>query len=205
MKSFKSMYVLPVVAVALTACGGGGGDSVDPATGTEQTTGDSLSALSGRWVAPCAASITTAKKAGTDAPLSMSTELTWQVQGDKLAGTRTIRMHEATNCSDAPLATWTTAAELRTAGTATANGKTATKVQVAVAAPLAGFSARTITINQVTYLNDTGVWTTQSNAKDLRFVEGGRQFTGDASLAVDADGYPTALNLAPASALVKAN
>jgi hypothetical protein len=204
MFSLKKKYAVIVpLAFVLAACGGGDGDNNPP----NQNANDPalLTPLAGRWTLPCTSSVDSAKKAGTDTFLSLAYEFNWQVQGGKLVGTQTTRVLEATDCSGTPLATWTSAAELTAQGVKTASGKTATKVQISVAPMLQGFGGPTITLNQVTYLNQTGTWTTPVSAKDLMYREGNLLFLGDADATEDAEGYAAVLDLAPESAWVKSD
>ena len=186
------------LSATLVACGGGG--DAAPEAGSQ-----GLSAANGRWMGPCASSVDSVKKAGTDTSLSLGLEFNWQAQNGKLVGTRTIRVYEATDCSGTALATLTSPVALTDRGTTAASGKTATKVDFAIDPVLPGFSARTITINQVTYLNDDGRWTTPDNFKELIYVEGDRLFTSEGDAPTDAQGYPTTLELTPSSALVRLN
>lgn len=191
-----------MLSATLVACGGGG-DAAPEAGSAAGPQG--LSAANGRWGDSCASSVNNVKKAGTDTSLSLGLEFNWQAQNGKLVGTRTIRVYEATDCSGTALATLTSAVELTDRGTTVASGKTATKVDFAMDALMPGFSARTITINQVTYLNDDGRWTTPEKFKELIYAEGDRLFTSEEDAATDAQGYPTTLDLAPSSALVRLN
>jgi len=187
-----------MLSATLVACGGGG--DAAPEAGPQ-----GLSAANGRWGGSCASSVNNVKKAGTDTSLSLGLEFNWQAQNGKLVGTRTIRVYEATDCSGTALATLTSAVALTDRGTTAASGKTATKVDFAMDALMPGISARTITINQVTYLNGDGRWTTPDNFKELIYAEGDRLFTSEDDAATDAQGYPTTLDLAPSSALVRLN
>jgi len=142
-------------------------------------------------------------KAGTDTFLSLSPEFNWTIEGGKLVGTMTERIYEATDCSGTALATLTAPVQATAHGTTTANGKTGTRVELTRGALLAGLGGTTVTINQVTYINDTGIWTEPLTGKDLMYAEGNRLFTGDDS--ADPEGFPKALDLTPASAWVKLN
>ena len=190
-----------MLSATLAACGGGGGDDAEAQPGGESQ--GSLSTANGRWGGSCASSVDSVKKAGTDTLLSLGLEFNWQAQNGKLVGTRTIRVYEATDCSGTALATLTSPVALTDRGTTIASGKTATKVDFAMDPLLRGFSANTITIADVTYLNDDGRWTKPETFKELIYVEGDRLFTSQEDAPTDAAGYPTTLELTPSSAMVR--
>jgi hypothetical protein len=97
----------------------------------------------------------------------------------------------------------TATAELIPEGVKTASGKTAAKVQISVGPALQGVGGPTITMGQVTFLNQDGTWTTPLLAKDLMHREGNLLFLGDLEATEDAEGYATALDLDPTSAWTK--
>jgi hypothetical protein len=189
------------VVMALAACGGGGGSDGGSAPAAPVT----LSALNGTWTASCVSSSPLVKKTDTDTSLSFRYQVILQEQGGKLAGDWVVRVYEATDCSGTPLDTRTAKAEITSSGTATVSGKTALKTGISVGAPLAGFGGQVIKIDQVTYVNADGGWTSPDVYNDLAYLEGNLLFRGDHQENSDAAGYPTALDLDPASAWVKAN
>ena len=196
---FNSKTLALAALVALSACGGGGDDSV--AQGGEAS---DPKTYAGRWLAPCTGRTDAASLAGSNPVVYLSTrlEFNFAAVNGRLEGTTTTRLYNDDTCSTTALATLTADISVTLDGTTTASGKSAAKATFAMAPEFPGMSAPNLTLHDITYHNQDGVWTTTTVVKALLHVDGARMYTDDGG-AEDAQGYPTTLDLTPSEALVK--
>jgi len=198
-----------LMAAALSACGGGGSDSTtesnpassagNPSGGTTTTTPVGTSAAGadkyvGTWVSGCADSVAVAASAPTVA-LKQTVAYTFaKVSDAKASLVQVTNIYASTGCTGAALATHTNAVSsnaLVIDGTATVDGSSVDKVTVTIGA-IGGLSAGgTINLNGIVYPGNYFMVT--STTKNLTKLAGNALNFGNTA-ALDAQGYPTALN-----------
>ena len=195
---------IAALAVALSACGGGGSDSsTEP--GSSGTAGNSgvttpggtaavgADKYVGSWVSDCKDSVAVAASAPA-VPLKQTITYTFtKVNDTKLSAVQVTNIFPATGCTGPALVTHTNASasnSITIEGTATLDGSSVDKTTVTTGAIGGMTAATTISLNGVVYPGN--YFTLTSNTKYLAKITG-TAMTFGSSTAVDAQGYPTAL------------
>lgn len=180
----------------LSACGGGGGsDSTNTSTNTN-TSGPASQYL-GTYVWACQDEGSTVVDTATKAPLHSRLTSTFTATSSSTKAMAVLKYEFFANsdCTGLPKSTLTVSGAgsyVEIVGSTQIAGKTAHKAIFYSDAYFPGISAKSISINGITYSG--GPYTAGAMAtKDLIMLVGNDMFGGDFSKPLDADGFPTAL------------
>lgn len=186
---------LAATLAGLAACGGGGDDT--PAGSTAAV--DPIDKYIGTFVGPCEvnASVTDAAS-GAKLGTRVTTVLT-KISATKAAAQYKTGVYAVDDCSGTAAKTFDVAGNgswMSIDGTKTVGTITAELVTWSAEARLPGITAGTsVTLNGIRYVP---AYLAASTRKDTQSLVGADLYAGDAS-ALDAQGYPTALQKAPAA------
>lgn len=190
-----AVFVATLSAALLAACGGGGDAEPDP-----------VDKYYGTLVSTCNSAI--AVDAATNAPLYEIETASWfaKISATKAQYTTKVALYDKADCSGVARTTLTlTGADnfINVDGTETIGGKIVDKLSTGHSVYFPGLSSAPgagLVVNGIRYNAQDYTRQTPTTGKDIAYVGTDNKITtGDFSKPLDANGYPTALDVMPSA------